>query len=671
MNLRLLSRSLTLLAIIPVIGLVLIGGCSRNDNITSETSSKPGPLISVSVNRPAEQSETASVIGIRVQVSGGDAGIERIIYTISGQTSQTDTLQYSPPIMEISEVVHVPGEIGLDLDSSLTLKIIAIDDHGADARYVHSFNPIDMQPPVISIDYDVHGYAPRDIVTVHVTASDNKGLYYIAFSTAGAFAWNDTLRFEKPYPTEIDTIISIPIPIPSYLGFNFWITAEAVDANFNSTMVSGEDNISIVFGNSPVVEVHPIGGSNWVRRGDSLRFWVVGYNNPPLTCLGYSLQYGRNEVWFTIDLRDSISGEFDVIDSAYFEYLVPDTCYFSNIVNVKPFAYANSGPHYGANSYIMVEDRIRFSQATIFKTPYPENSYVLLHVDDRRDLVYVGGMYQRRINIYSQTSQQFLDPIDVPFRFTMLCLSADTNSILVSHLLDSAISIIDIDESVPHVDTTIALPGFPSVIATLSDGTALIKLAFWEDPWLLLHLDLTNYTMDTIDIGMGGPAEIAVSGNSEYALIHTFESPNHRLIMYQSGIGVVFTQLINWSVSYLTCNRDGSRFIVGLWNGGKTAGVLDNNFILIDSITGGPFNPYAPGVFSRDNRNYYFQAYQALTHVNTEDWSTEHIYLLWPPHFEMSNLCWSETNAAGDRLFMTGQRGLEAFYFFDIPIDPR
>ncbi len=656
------------LLILSVVILVIIAiGCSRDDKITSHPTPIEPPTLECFLDPESVSAEPGGELSLIVNASGRNGVIEKIIYSMSGQTIRTDTLLYSPGMMELSEIIHALNEVGLNQDSSLTLEVTAIDEFGLSSTFKHSFYPFDMQPPVISIDYDVHGYAPRDIVMVHVTASDNKGLYYIAFSTAGAFAWNDTLRFEKPYPTEIDTIISIPIPIPSYLGFNFWITAEAVDINFNSSMASPDDEITIVL-DGLMTEVHPIGGGNWIKRGDSLRFWVVGYSNTPLTCLGYNLQYGNNGFMFTIDLRDSINGEFDFIDSAYFAYLVPDTGYCDNYLHIKSFAYDTQGRHTSNLNYFNVEGRIRFSQATTFEVVYP-NRYSLLHVDDRRNLVYVGNSDQPQINVYSQAAREFTYVIDLPAIGNWFCLSPDTNSLLVLHKEAKSVSIINIDALSPHVDTSISLPLSPYCIATLVDGTALI-FAYSEDySGSILRMNLSNYSLDSLELGMDNLQYIAASGNSEYAIISANTFPDSQLFIYQAHVGVIATRTIDWEVHRVAGNHDGSRFFAGSWSHNFMAHIFDNDLCLIDSISGrGCHQDFESAVFSRNGEDLYLKGMTSIGRAVSNGWTIEGYYGF-RPELEITSFIDLATNATDNRLFVTGMKGYD-FFFWDIPIDP-
>ena len=137
--------------------------------------------------------------------------------------------------MEISEAIPLSDYVSLGRDSLITLTIIAIDEYGGISKFEHLFDPIDIQPPTISIDFDnSHGYPPGDSVAIHIIASDNEGLYNVTISTSGAFLSNSIVEFDEPYPTEIDSVIYIPVPLGNYLSTNFWITAEAMDINFNS-----------------------------------------------------------------------------------------------------------------------------------------------------------------------------------------------------------------------------------------------------------------------------------------------------------------------------------------------------------------------------------------------------------------------------------------------------
>ena len=656
-----------LFSFIAIMASILFGGCADRDNIVSDNSGDNTPSITVSFSHTDAGAGSENRIEAILQVEGRQAPIAEIIYLISGQT---DTLHYSPALMEITEVIPLSYDIVPGHDTRLTLTIIAIDEFGEISRFEHSFDPIDIKLPTISIEYDSsHGYAPNGSVPVHIVATDNLGLYSISLSTAGAFAWTGTLSFAEPYPTEIDTVISIPVPTGTFMGIEFWITAEATDINFNTRTVSSEENLTISFASGPVTEIHQVGGGSWAHRGDSLRFWVVGYDNAPLSCLGYHLEYGRNEVWFTINLRDSLSGEFNNIDSVYFAYYIPDTAYCDNYLYLRSFAYDTNSRYSIKYNYFHVENHLRVSQATEFDISTP-NSWSLLLVDDRRERVYILNHFSNRIDVYSQTSREFLIPITLSVEPSWFCLSADTNSILVTNEEARSVSIIDLNNATPQPDTAISLPGKPYRIAALSDNTALILTTFDNSMSSVLRLNLSDYTLDSLELGTGPLFEVVASGNSEYALIAAYGTTGADLFVYQSQVGVVTTGSVDQRPFWASVNHDGSRFVIGNWNFGNAV-VLDGNLDLLATIPDNSCNQFVEwGVFSRDGADLYLKSLESLGHAAGGNWTTEDFYGFWPDT-EILTFIGLATNATDDRLFVTGQKGVFDFFFWDIPIDPQ
>ncbi len=411
----LLNRIIISAAVLLV--LTLNHGCTRKDHIISTDTTPTGPNLEIRLEPLGDAPIPGGPIQAVVRVSENQSPLDKLIYAISGEITKADSIILSPTSSEWSGVIPIPDDIGLSEDSSVVIKITAYDASGGETSVIDQFFPLDVKPPDIEIScVNPHRFTAGDTLILHVAASDNIALHHIIFSIGGAFTRYDTLIFQTPYPSAIDTQMAVPISDTAYMSPEFWVSAEALDVNFNSRIVTLDQNFTLVDYSGPVLDVHPVDGDMWVQRGDSLRFWVVGRDNSPLQCLGYELYYGHDEYWYTIQLRDSILGDFAAVDSIYCAYLVPEEMYCENFVIIKEFGrdiYGNltSNTAYETTHGFTVEDRIRFSQAKTFEVLYPD-IYSLMLVDDRRERVYLLSSEQSRINVYSQTSRPYRPPVE-------------------------------------------------------------------------------------------------------------------------------------------------------------------------------------------------------------------------------------------------------------------
>jgi hypothetical protein len=320
-----------------------------------------------------------------------------------------------------------------------------------------------------------------------------------------------------------------------------------------------------------------------------------------------------------------------------------------------------------------VEDRIRFSLARTVEVLYPNTIGGLL-VDNRRDLVYAFNGAMNQLVIYSQLTQEFRNPVPLPHDIYNFCLAGDINSILIVSREEQSMSIIDIDSPTPHIDTTISLPGEPIDIGSLSDGTVLIPVRSENSVLTLLHLDLTTFALDTLDLGID-PWTVTTSGNSEFALILGLSNPGSQkfMVIYQTGVGPIASRVMDWPIILTSGNYDGSLFYGAGWDSPEQiAIVFDNNLNLVDSIPSIPCNYYRErGIFSQDGRDIFTIDMNTVGIVNTQSFDFEGFY--WtnqdysqPTFFDIA------VNGNNDRLFLVSFNLTGTGYtFWDIPLEPR
>lgn len=661
------------------------GGCSRDRVDIVDSRGQIPPTLNVEFTPDTLPAGSGNRLIVDITAEAGSNRIAGMQYSVAGLVNMADKFFYLPTVNSISEsfIIDIPSEA--PLESIISLSVQAYDLYNNGNSYTRDYYPLDYEPPQVTLYHDsVWSYPPGDSVPIDFTVSDNIAIDHIILSAGGGFVWQDTLWFESPYPTQIDTQILVPIKDTALFKLSFSVTAEVFDFNQNFRTTVLDHEVKIYDARGPGLEIHPADDNYVVRLSDSLRFWIVAKDNIPLRCLGFETyrwipQYDGYGQW-----RDSvIDTDFAAIDSIYCAVNASEIV--EDYLTVEIYGYDSNRNYKDTvaikDKVFLTEGRIKISQAESFEFTNPGYTYRPV-VDNFRNLVYLPFARLGHVAVYSIDQKTFLDPIPIDGAPRHASLTIDGERLLVTKVNDSSLAIVDLTGPRPSLDTTISLPYYTpyphpdldcNPIEVLSNDRAYIAHPY-DSLNAIVELDLNTFEINSPEWGIKPPFRITASGNKGKLFFCNFTE----IGIFDAQTNETVTGSVEADQYFITsgaADYSGSMFFCGGWLQnpyGQLSIFKDADLCLVDSI---PQEFGAEiGCFSGNGLDFIFigntRHNLGLIDLTTMEVKESSRFRDWREGETM--LVSLAINSYGTRLFVVEQApNLVDYFFYDIPIEPR